>query len=72
MWKVKFRHILMVYWQLEVWPADPMATLEPKLCTVPPPLRTGIQFQSSSLSEHSLNYTLEIFNKAAANEVEGN
>ena len=34
MWKVKFRHILMVYWQLEVWPADPMATLRPKLYTV--------------------------------------
>ena len=34
MWKVKFRHILMVHWRLEVWPADPMATLRPKLCTV--------------------------------------
>ena len=36
MWKVKVRYKLMTHWYLEVWQADPMATLRPKLCTVPP------------------------------------
>ena len=36
MWKVKFSPILMIHCHLEVWPANPMATSKPKVCTVPP------------------------------------